>query len=71
MTSPLEYRRKAQQFLNLAQTCSDPRLAARLRVMAADYFDHAEPGGNAAPVFQQQHQPQQRQEPRGADKKEH
>jgi len=71
MTSPEEYRRKAQQFLNLALTCSDPRLAARLRVVAADYFDRAETGGNAAPVLQQQHQPPQRQGPRPADKKGH
>jgi hypothetical protein len=69
--TPFEYRRKAQQFLNIARTCSDPRLAARLRVMAADYFDRAEPDGNAAPVLQQQHQPPQQQGPRSADKKGH
>jgi len=41
MTSPEEYRRRAQHFLKLAQTCKDSQIAARLRVIAADYFDCA------------------------------
>jgi hypothetical protein len=63
MTPPEEYRRKAQHFLNLAQTCHDPQVAARLRVIAADYFDRAGPIGSKAPVLQQQHQPQQQVQP--------
>ena len=56
MTSPEEYRRRARHFLQMAQNCQDSRIAARLRVIAADYFDCAGPDGNKA--FQQQQQVQ-------------
>jgi hypothetical protein len=39
MTPPEKYRRRAQHFLKLAQTCQDLQIAHRLRVIAADYFD--------------------------------
>ena len=40
-TSPQEYRRRAQHLLQMAKTCRDTQIAARLRVIAADYFDCA------------------------------
>jgi hypothetical protein len=56
MTSPAEYRRRARHLLQMAQTCQDSQIAARLRVIAADYFDCAAQGGGEA--FQQQQQVQ-------------
>jgi hypothetical protein len=55
MTSSAEYRRRARQFLQMAQNCQDSRIAARLRVIAADYFDAAQSAGG---TFQQQQQVQ-------------
>jgi hypothetical protein len=54
MTSPEAYRRRARHILQMAQTCQDPQIADRLRVIAADYFDAGQGGGQA---FQQQAQP--------------
>jgi hypothetical protein len=34
-----EYRRRAQHLLQMAKTCRDAQIAARLRIIAADYFD--------------------------------
>jgi hypothetical protein len=34
MTSPEEYRRRAQHFLKLVQTCMDSQIVARLRIIA-------------------------------------
>jgi hypothetical protein len=55
MTSPREYRRRARHLLQMAQTCQDAQIAARLRVIAADYFDAGQSGSEA---FQQQQQVQ-------------
>jgi len=55
MTSPAEYRRRARHFLQMAQNCRDSQIAARLRVIAADYFEAGQGGGEA---FQQQQQVQ-------------
>jgi hypothetical protein len=55
MISPREYRRRARHLLQMAQTCQDSQIAARLRVIAADYFDAGHGGGEA---FQQQQQVQ-------------
>jgi hypothetical protein len=55
MISPREYRRRARHLLQMAQTCQDSQIAARLRVIAADYFDAGQGGGEA---FQQQQQVQ-------------
>jgi hypothetical protein len=55
MTSPAEYRRRARHFLQMAQNCQDSQIAARLRVIAADYFEAGQGGGEA---FQQQQQVQ-------------
>jgi hypothetical protein len=60
MTSPEEYRRRAQHFLKLARTCKDSQIAARLRVIAADYFECAGQVGDKAA---------QRQPPVHPDKK--
>jgi hypothetical protein len=38
----------------MAQTCQDPQIADRLRVISADYFDAGQGGAQA---FQQQVQP--------------
>jgi len=38
-TLPQEYRRRAQHLLQMAKTCRDAQIAARLRIIAADYFD--------------------------------
>jgi hypothetical protein len=38
MTSPREYRRRARHLLQMAQTCQDVQIAARLRVIATDYL---------------------------------
>jgi hypothetical protein len=51
MTSPEEYRRRARHILQMAQTCQDPRIADRLRVIAADYFEAGQRGS-----FHQQQQ---------------
>lgn len=40
-TSRQEYRRRARRLLQMANTCRDRQIAARLRVIAADYFDCA------------------------------
>jgi hypothetical protein len=42
VTSAREYRRRAQHLLEMANTCQDTQIAARLRVIAADYFDCAD-----------------------------
>jgi hypothetical protein len=55
MTSPKEYRRRARQYLQMAQNCQDSQIAARLRAIAADYLDAAQGAGGA---FQQQQQVQ-------------
>ena len=34
----IEYRRRARHLLQMAKTCRDTQIAARLRVIAADYF---------------------------------
>ena len=39
--TPQEYRRRARHLLDMANTCRDTQIAARLRVIAADYFDCA------------------------------
>jgi hypothetical protein len=49
MTSLEEYRRRARHIL--PQTCQDPQIADRLRVIAADYFDAGQRGS-----FHQQQQ---------------
>ena len=60
MTSPEEYRRRAQHFLKLAQTCKDSQIAALLRIIATDYFECAGQVGDTAA---------QRQRPIPPDKK--
>jgi hypothetical protein len=55
MTSPREYRRRARHLLQMAQTCQDVQIAARLRVIATDYLDTAHGAGGA---LQQQQQVQ-------------
>jgi len=55
MTSPAEYRRRARQFLQMAQNCQDSQIAARLRAIATDYLDAAQ---SAVGAFQQQQQVQ-------------
>jgi hypothetical protein len=54
MTSPREFRRRARHLSQMAQTCQDPQIAARLRVIAADYFE----AGGGGEAFQQQQQVQ-------------
>jgi hypothetical protein len=54
LTSPKAYRRRARHILQMAQTCQDPQIADRLRVISADYFDAGQGG---AQTFQQQVQP--------------
>jgi hypothetical protein len=41
VTSAREYRRRARHLLKMANACQDTQIAARLRVIAADYFDCA------------------------------
>jgi hypothetical protein len=55
MDSPEQFRRRAHHLLQMAQTCQDSRIAARLRIIAADYFDAGQVG-NEAPQRQQQAQ---------------
>jgi hypothetical protein len=45
VTSAGEYRRRARNLLEMANTCQDTQIAARLRVIAADYFDCAAQDG--------------------------
>jgi len=53
MTSPKEYRRRARQFLQMAENCQDSQIAARLRAIAADYLDAAQGAGGALKQQQQ------------------
>jgi hypothetical protein len=39
--TPEEYRLRWRHLLDIANTCQDTQIAARLRVIAADYFDSA------------------------------
>jgi len=44
---------RAQYLLNLAQNCQDAQIAARLRIIAADYLDCADQAGGGASKQQQ------------------
>jgi len=45
MTAPQEYRRHARHLLQMAKRCEDTQIAARLRIIAADYLDCSVQGG--------------------------
>jgi hypothetical protein len=45
--------RRALYLLNLAQNCQDPQIAARLRIIAADYLDCSDQAGGGASKQQQ------------------
>ena len=53
MDSPEQFRRRARHLLQMAQTCQDSRIAARLRIIAADYFDAGQVGDKATQRQQQ------------------
>ena len=53
-----EDRRKAERYLRLAATATDPATEEALRMLAAEYFDLAQAGGTPAVQQQQQIQPE-------------
>jgi hypothetical protein len=57
MDSPEQFRRRARHLLHMAQTCQDTQIAARLRIIAADYFECAGQVGDKAVQRQRPVQP--------------
>jgi hypothetical protein len=44
VASPVQYRRRARHFFQMAQNCKDSPIAHRLLVIAADYLDAGQVG---------------------------